>query len=202
MERRTLPERQGPRNAPPVAEIRRLPQPGHAADCPGPGLDARATVITMQGCKPASALVPGDRLVTWSGSRVLKDLALSRDRAPLIRIARAGLFPGQMSEVLVPEDQRVLVLHPQVMVYFGFAAGLARAGDLLGLPGVEPVAGPLAAAGPMRIALSFETAGELINAEGLWLQSCRCGAPGHRGPAGPEPWLSRDEVRLVLMPER
>jgi hypothetical protein len=76
--------------------------PGYARDrVPQAGLAPGTIVFTLDGALPVEVLVPGDRIVTRSGARVLKEVTV-------LSGARGFLLRFDQPEVIYADGQELL----------------------------------------------------------------------------------------------
>lgn len=75
------------------------------------GITAGTMVLTLDGELPVQFLAPGDRVITRSGARVLKDIAVSvLQDVPMVRISASALGHDRPEgDVFVTPGQPVLV---------------------------------------------------------------------------------------------
>ena len=75
------------------------------------GITAGATVLTMDGALPVQFLAPGDRIITRSGARVLKEITVAVvQNAPMVRISAAALGHDRPeADLFVSPAQQILV---------------------------------------------------------------------------------------------
>ncbi|HQU70610.1 MAG TPA: Hint domain-containing protein [Albidovulum sp.] len=79
---------------------------------------AGTVVMTADGALPVDFLEPGDRIVTRSGMRALREIHLRRYSGPAVRIREGALGNGR------PEQALVLPAHAPVLVRDWRAAAL------------------------------------------------------------------------------
>lgn len=96
------------------------------------GLVAGTPVLTLEGALPVDYLSPGDRILTRSGTRVLRAIEVSLvSNARLVRIGAETLgvdIPAD--DILVAAGQPVLVRDWRARALFGAAAALVEAARL------------------------------------------------------------------------
>lgn len=74
------------------------------------GIATGTVVMTADGALPVDFLAPGDRVVTRSGMRVLREVHLNRYTGPAIRIREGALGHGR------PDTPMVLPAHAPLLV--------------------------------------------------------------------------------------
>lgn len=103
---------------------------------PGPradetGLAAGTVVMTADGALPVDFLEPGDRIVTRSGMRVLREIHFRRYSGPAIRIREGALGHGRPEQALVlPAHAPVLVRDWRATALFGRKSVVMEVGSL------------------------------------------------------------------------
>lgn len=74
------------------------------------GLLGGCTILTIQGNKPIEDLVPGDRIITRSGLRVLSDITAQTEYFTAIRVASGTLgFNRPATNIKIAPQQDVMV---------------------------------------------------------------------------------------------
>lgn len=85
------------------------------------GITAGTKVLTLEGELPVQFLAPGDRIVTRSGARVLKDVSVSvlRD-ATMVRISASALGHDRPeADLFVAPNQQILVRDWRAKALYG-----------------------------------------------------------------------------------
>ncbi|GAB1363724.1 hypothetical protein MASR1M32_29600 [Rhodobacter sp.] len=96
---------------------------------PVAGITAGTMVLTLDGGLPVQFLAPGDRVVTRSGARVLKDVTVSvlRD-ATMVRISASALGHDRPdADLFVAPNQQILVRDWRAKALYGSDAAMVEA---------------------------------------------------------------------------
>jgi hypothetical protein len=146
------------------------------------GLSCTAAVMTAQGLRPAGRLRPGDRVLTRDrGFRPLRGIAaVASADGEAVRIAAGALGRDlPQADLLLAPEQLVMLRRTGTGPVMGGRDVMVAAGELVGLPGIEPAP---------RSALVLLTLDDpaLIWTEGAWCAS----APTTGDPAA-RPALQR-----------
>lgn len=87
---------------------------------PTTGLLAGCNILTIQGYKPIEDLAPGDRIITRSGLRILKDIATYTEVFQAVRVKSGSLgFNRPATDMKIAPDQDVMVRDWRAQVLFG-----------------------------------------------------------------------------------
>jgi hypothetical protein len=173
-----------------------MPRQHHAFTCRGAGFTGAATVATTRGMFPVADLVPGDRIITWEGSRALTEVRTETSDRELVGIPPGFFGSGEL--VWVDPDQHLMLHGVTLRNAIGLRAAMVRAGHLTFLPFVQTRwAGSFASSGtaPTPLyCLCIDQPGA-VNVGGLWLATCSCAHP-------PKPKAVVGDPRIPLLGER
>lgn len=96
------------------------------------GLVAGTIVMTLYGALPVEYLTPGDRILTRSGAKELKSIAVRLDLdVAMVRIATGTFGHNRPStETLVPQHQMILIRDWRAQALYGAPQAFVAAGRL------------------------------------------------------------------------
>jgi len=101
-------------------------------DAPITGLLANCNVMTMQGERAISTLVPGDRIITRSGMRILRDVKVTHHTFRAISVGKGTLgYTRPAEDMLMAPDQEVMVLDWRAEILFGRNAVIIPIGRMI-----------------------------------------------------------------------
>jgi hypothetical protein len=131
--------------------------------------------MTADGALPVDFLEPGDRVVTRSGLRVLRDIRQHRYSGPAVVIGEGALAHGRPEQALVlPAHAPVLVRDARAVALFGRKCAVMPVADLVDGAAIVPTE-----VVSMRLYdLRFD-APEIVYAEGLEIACRAIEAAGH-----------------------
>jgi hypothetical protein len=100
---------------------------------PVQGITAGTMVLTLDGELPVQFLAPGDRIVTRSGARTLRDIEVSViSNAKMVRISASALGHDRPAEDLfVAPDQAILIRDWRAKALYGVAQAMVPAARLI-----------------------------------------------------------------------
>lgn len=127
------------------------------------GIAAGTAILTLDGALPVDFIEPGDRIVTRSGMRVVREVAVRRWSGPAMRIAAGALGEGR------PEQDLILPAATPVLLRDGWARlpdGARQAVVPLGRLADGARIAPVTALSLRLYDLRFDRA-ETVYAEGL-----------------------------------